>query len=205
VLRLARIADSTAAEGPGLRIALWLQGCERRCPGCCNPEMWPLDGGVAEPVEAVAARVERAARAGVEGLTLVGGEPFLQTQTAAAAIVAERARALGLGVLAFTGFELEALHALGDPGVDRLLAATDLLVDGPYDQLRRSARRRWIGSDNQRLHHFTDRYLGHPELADDSVQSVHVAFEDGAITVTGWPGLADALLQAGGLTRRGRE
>lgn len=192
-LRIARIVEATRSEGPGLRFALWVQGCTLRCQNCCNPEMWPLDEGEVVPVREIATRIEGAAESGVEGISIVGGEPFLQAEAVVA--VARYVKSLDLGVIVFTGFEIEALLDDQDENVRRLLETTDLLIDGPYIHERRSSQRRWIGSDNQRMHFLTDRYREHPEIRDDSLQSVHVDFEPGGIVVSGWPSLADALVK----------
>src|SRR5437899_10929868 len=77
VLGVAQVVSSTEAEGPGRRFALWFQGCPLRCPGCCNPEMLPFEGGQAVPLPEVAAQLRSAAAAhGLEGITLLGGEPL---------------------------------------------------------------------------------------------------------------------------------
>src|ERR1700688_933327 len=76
-LQVAQILPATEAEGPGLRFALWFQGCPLRCPGCCNPEMLPFEGGRSMRLADVVAQVENAAqRDGIEGITLLGGEPL---------------------------------------------------------------------------------------------------------------------------------
>src|SRR5438067_7349833 len=77
VLRVAQIVPCTEAEGPGRRFALWFQGCPLRCPGCCNPEMLPFDGGVRMTAEDVTRQMAQAARTHrIEGITLLGGEPL---------------------------------------------------------------------------------------------------------------------------------
>src|SRR5205823_6136558 len=71
-VQVAQVIPVTEAEGPGVRFGLWFQGCPLRCPGCCNPEMLPFDGGTRVSVADLVARVEEAARAhGVEGVTLL--------------------------------------------------------------------------------------------------------------------------------------
>src|SRR5438309_1599451 len=157
LLQVAQIVPCTEAEGPGRRFALWFQGCPLRCPGCCNPEMLPFEGGTLVSVADVAGRVEEAARAhGVEGITLLGGEPL--AHAAGGAVLARALRERGLSVMVFSGFTLEEARRLPDPAVAELLSLTDILVDGPYLRDQPETRRRWIGSANQRIHFLSDRY-----------------------------------------------
>ncbi|HET8646986.1 MAG TPA: 4Fe-4S cluster-binding domain-containing protein, partial [Vicinamibacteria bacterium] len=76
VVRVAARVPVTEVEGPGARFALWVQGCSIRCPGCCNPHLFPARGEVVS-VDALVAEV-KAVRGRIEGLTLLGGEPFDQ-------------------------------------------------------------------------------------------------------------------------------
>lgn len=66
--------------GPGVRYALWVQGCPRRCPGCVAENAWDPDGGERIPVDALAVEI---VLSGAEGLTVSGGEPFLQAEALA--------------------------------------------------------------------------------------------------------------------------
>lgn len=156
-IRVAARVACTEAEGPGLRFALWVQGCSLRCPGCCNPELFAPGAG--EPV-AVAALADELARArelhAIDGLTVLGGEPAEQAPAVAA--LCRAARALGLGTLVFTGYTLAELRARPDAAA--LLAAVDTLVDGRFDAHRRepAGGRRWIGSTNQQIVHLTPRH-----------------------------------------------
>src|SRR6476646_3153291 len=129
-MRVAQIVPCTEAEGPGRRFALWFQGCPLRCPGCCNPEFIPFVGGEAMPLAEVLAELDDARGQGIEGITLLGGEPL--AHAAGAAALAKAARDRALTVMVFSGFTLEEARAKNDPDVDALLALTDLLVDGPY-------------------------------------------------------------------------
>ena len=150
-LQLAQVVPATEAEGPGRRFAVWVQGCPLRCPGCCNPEFLAFAGGTPTPVADVIARLEQAhAETPLDGLSLIGGEPF--AHAAGLAPVAAAAGRLGLGVMVYTGFTLAKLRANPDPAVGVLLGLTDLLVDGPYDQSKPDTRRRWVGSTNQGVH-----------------------------------------------------
>src|SRR5436190_19321316 len=137
LLAVAQSVAHTAAEGPGWRYALWFQGCPLRCPGCCNPEMLPFTGGTPRPVCDILAEI---AAADVEGVTLLGGEPFAHAEGAAA--LARGTQALGKTVMVFSGYTLAELRASTDAAA--LLAHTDILVDGPYDRDRPDTLRRWV-------------------------------------------------------------
>lgn len=197
-LRVAARLPDTEAEGPFLRYALWLQGCLLACPGCCNAEMLSPDGGSLVPVADLLDEIRAAP--GIEGLTLLGGEPFAQAGPLAE--LASGVRRAGLGVVAFSGYTLEELRA--QDGCARLLAELDLLIDGRYLAARRSDRRRFIGSDNQRVHFLTDRY----RALDDGAGGigagegpVEVRIREDRLFVSGAP---DAALLAA-LRARGRE
>jgi len=181
-LQVAQIVPRTQAEGPGSRFALWLQGCPLRCPGCCNPEFLPFGGGVERRVDELLNEVARTP--GIEGLTLLGGEPF--AQASAAALLAERVHEIDLSVMIFSGYTLAQLHDRRDSAVLRLLAATDILVDGPFQRELPDTRRRWIGSTNQQIHFLSDRYR-----ADDPCwqqpNTLEIRLEAGSLSINGFP------------------
>jgi anaerobic ribonucleoside-triphosphate reductase activating protein len=185
LLRVAQIVPCTEAEGPGRRFALWFQGCTLRCPGCCNPEMLPFEGGEQLPLDEVGARLQAARSAhALEGITLLGGEPLAHAGGAAA--LARVAHALGLTVMVFSGFTLEEARQLPDPAVAELLAETDILVDGPYRSDLPETRRRWIGSSNQRVHFLSDRCQGDdPRWLEANTLEIRLA--GGELTVNGFP------------------
>jgi anaerobic ribonucleoside-triphosphate reductase activating protein len=179
LLRLAQIVERTEAEGPGVRTALWTQGCSIRCAGCCNPEMFSVTGGRAWSIPEVLSRIEAA---NAEGVTILGGEPLDQPGSVIA--VAEAARALGQSVVVFTGFR----RAEVERRAPAVLDVVDVLVDGPFDHTQPEAAsfrpRRWIGSRNQGLHFLTTRYG-----PDDfhGANTVELRLAGGQLTVNGWP------------------
>jgi anaerobic ribonucleoside-triphosphate reductase activating protein len=184
-LQIAQIVACTEAEGPGRRFAIWLQGCPLRCPGCCNPEMLTFEGGQSVPLDEllaqiIAARDEHA----IEGVTLLGGEPFAHAD--GAEDLARQVQAARLSVMIFSGHTLPELQGMPDPAVHRLLRATDILVDGPYVRELPEKRRRWIGSANQQIHFLTDRYQ-----ADDPrwllPNTLEIRLAGGELTVNGYP------------------
>jgi anaerobic ribonucleoside-triphosphate reductase activating protein len=139
------------ANGPGARFVIWLQGCTLGCPGCFNPSTHQLEGGQERSVEALL--VELASTAGIEGLTLSGGEPLQQPEVAAELLAG--ARALGLSTLVFSGYRQEEIEQL--PHGRRVLAATDVLIDGRYQASERLASG-LRGSQNQRIVLLSARY-----------------------------------------------
>ena len=192
-VRVGARVPLTHAEGPGPRYALWVQGCAIRCAGCCNPQLFDAASGEAVTVPALLGDVETArALSAIEGVTLLGGEPF--EQAAALACFAQGVRAMGLSVVAFTGYTLGELRsrAAAKPGVGELLGALDVLVDGPYQAARPERERLWVGSTNQRFHYFTDRYspaIERPQPGEP-LRTVEVRISaDGRLSANGWPGL----------------
>ncbi len=190
-LRIAQKIRDTEAEGPGVRFAVWVQGCTIRCPGCCNPEMFVHGKGGVE-VEPAALAAEILATPGIEGLSMLGGEPF--EQAAEVAALARLVKAGGKTVMVYSGYTLDELRerAKADPGVQALLDTTDLLLDGRYDATKPEQTRRWIGSTNQTLHFFTDAYRP-DEARFWTSNTVELRLENGLLTINGWPAPADVL------------
>ncbi len=156
-MQIAQVVRCTEAEGPGKRFAVWFQGCPLRCPGCCNPEFLPFAGGETRTLGAMVRSMEQArAETGIEGISLLGGEPFAHARPAVE--LAKAARQRDLTVMVYSGYTLDEIRAMPDPAAAELLAVTDVLVDGPYVRELPDTERRWIGSTNQQVHFLTDRY-----------------------------------------------
>lgn len=147
-IRLYGTAPDSIVDGPGLRYAVFVQGCSHACPGCHNPDSQPCAGGTVRRIDDVAAEI--AANKLAQGVTISGGEPF--EQAAACAQLARKVREMGLNVWTYSGYRYEQLEA-GEPDAAAcdLLDQTDVLVDGPFVQARHSFDLPWRGSSNQRL------------------------------------------------------
>ena len=144
-MRIAGIVNDSIVDGPGLRLAIFAQGCPHHCPGCHNPESHDFSGGSDMDTEKIIARMD--ANPLLDGITLTGGEPFEQPD--ACRILADAAHARGLNVWAYSGYTFEQLCAV--PEKRRLLEACDVLVDGPFLLAERSLDLRFRGSKNQRV------------------------------------------------------
>lgn len=177
-INLARSLARSAANGPGERFVLWVQGCPLACPGCWNPDTWSFERRDLRSVDELAAMI--IATDGIEGVTFTGGEPFAQARALTA--LAERVRAAGLSVFVFTGFDLDELSR---PEHLALLSVSDVVVAGRYVESERTNELAWRGSANQRVHFISDRY-GPADMDAVAEMEFHVD-SDGTLTVTGFP------------------
>jgi anaerobic ribonucleoside-triphosphate reductase activating protein len=191
--QVAHTTPCTEAEGPGKRYSLWFQGCPLRCPGCCNPEYLSFQGGTPRTIAELAQEFAQAKEEfGIEGITLLGGEPFAHAPAASA--LAQAAHDLQLSVMIFSGYTIEQLRE--KPESPELLALTDILVDGPYDREQPDTERRWIGSRNQRIHFLSERYC-----ADDPCwkqrNTLEIRVRGKEVTVNGFPAQGSKALWKG--------
>jgi anaerobic ribonucleoside-triphosphate reductase activating protein len=131
-------------DGPGLRAVVWTQGCMHKCPGCHNEQTHDLEGGFETSLEDIKLQIEDLKLH--KGITISGGEPFLQPEQCAE--IAEFARSKGLDVWCYTGFTYEQLSK--SEKHKRLLKNVDVLIDGPFMQEQRSLELKFKGSKNQR-------------------------------------------------------
>ena len=148
-LKLAGVQQNSVVDGPGLRTAIFTQGCPHRCPGCHNPQTQDPTGGQWADVAELAADI--CADSSVRGVTFSGGEPFAQAR--ALAQLAAHLKMKNLHIAIYTGYTYEELRskALIDSAVAALLAATDLLIDGPFVLAERDLAAAYRGSRNQRI------------------------------------------------------
>lgn len=146
LFRAAGEIRHSLVNGPGVRYVIFFQGCPHKCPGCHNPETHTIGaGGVMVETEDVLARIHQAKC--LDGITLSGGEPFLQPEACAA--LARGAHAMGLTVWAYTGWTVEEL--MHDARKMLALKEIDVLVDGAFLESQKSDALLWRGSSNQRL------------------------------------------------------
>lgn len=146
-MRIANTVSDSIVDGPGLRFTVFTQGCPHHCPGCHNPETHDPAGGREVAVAELAAALDKNPL--LDGLTLSGGEPFLQALECAQ--LARLARERGLNVWVYTGYTYERLLAGEVPDAQALLEAADVLVDGPFLLAEKSYDALFRGSRNQRL------------------------------------------------------
>jgi anaerobic ribonucleoside-triphosphate reductase activating protein len=147
-MRLSGITPESLVDGPGLRYVIFTQGCTHQCPHCQNPETWDGNAGKEFSVRQIVRLLVRQ-KITIRGITFSGGEPFLQASELAE--VALEARLISWNVVTYTGFTYEQLIENNNKGVQDLLSASDILIDGKYIHKLRSIELAFRGSSNQRM------------------------------------------------------
>lgn len=152
-MNYATIKLCDIANGPGVRVSLFVSGCAHHCKDCFNPEAWDYDYG-APFTPAVMEDILRLLAPGyIKGITYLGGEPFDPQNQAGLLELSRKIRAQypEKSIWSFTGYVYgENLPFV--PGVtDELLSLLDVLVDGPFIAAQKNLSLRFRGSGNQRL------------------------------------------------------
>lgn len=153
-MNYATIKNCDIANGPGVRVSLFVSGCTHHCPGCFNQVAWDFDYGQPFTEETMNTILEMLRPPYIQGLTLLGGEPFEpQNQGGVVALLRRiRAELPEKNIWAFSGylFEQDILSGrLGD--TSEYLRYLDVLVDGPFIEAKKNLNLRFRGSENQRL------------------------------------------------------
>lgn len=181
-LRVFDIKTGITKLGPGVRFGIWTQGCHRRCPGCMSPNSQALDQGYLVDVDALSRQIVHSGRT---GLTISGGEPFLQAEQLTALIDQVR-KEVDLGVIIYTGYTIEELNSSENVYQKRLLNKSDLIIDGAYVEALNDGKN-LRGSSNQRAILLTDRYRDFLKEFGTKPAEVEFFFQEEKITMVGVP------------------
>ena len=156
-MNYATIKTRDIANGPGVRVSLFVSGCTHHCKNCFNQEAWDFDYGKPFTQETIDLILGMLAPDRIRGLTLLGGEPFEpQNQGPVLELLRQiKKRYPDKSIWAFSGylFDKDILSGrLGDREVTKeYLSYLDVLVDGPFVQAKKDLSLRFRGSSNQRL------------------------------------------------------
>ena len=165
--------NGTKVLGPGLRYVIWTQGCPFHCLGCATPSSRPITNDRQVRIDELAEDI--LGRPYIEGITISGGEPFVQAGAIADFLNIVLIERPELTVITYTGYLLEMLTGNEEK---RLLDYVDLLIDGPY--LKDYNDNKGIrGSSNQRMHFLTPRLQAWREELQEGKRKVeyHVTNE----------------------------
>ena len=156
-MNYGEIKNCDIANGEGVRVTLFVSGCTNRCPGCFQPQTWDFSYGEPFTAETEEKILVMLAPDYINGLTLLGGDPFEPQNQRTLVPFVKRVREIypKKNVWAFTGFTLEELRREGSHPrcevTDELLAMIDVLVDGRFVEALKDIRLRFRGSSNQRV------------------------------------------------------
>ena len=144
-IRLSGIAYESLVNGPGLRRVFFSQGCKHNCKGCFNKETHDFNGGEDKDMdELIRSTLDNPF---INGVTFSGGDPFERAKEFT--YMAKKFKGNGLDVWSYTGYKFEEL--IKDKEKMELLSNIDVLVDGKFEEDKKSNDLKFKGSSNQRI------------------------------------------------------
>ena len=156
-MHYATIKNCDIANGPGVRVSLFVSGCTHRCKGCFNEIAWDFNYGTEFTEETIEKIIQMLKPDHVKGLTLLGGEPFEpENQPAILSLLRKvKAEYPEKSIWAFSGYLMDRDILAGKLGpweiTKEYLSYLDVLVDGPFVMEKKDLSLRFRGSSNQRL------------------------------------------------------
>lgn len=184
-MKIARVLYPVKVLGPGNRIGIWVSGCDRRCRGCANPELWDASSVPDTPVEELCSVLKKMILTMEErpdGVVISGGEPFAQPEELS--VLLAFLKPLLPDILVFTGFTLCELQK--EEATGNILPYISVLVDGEY---RQEENRGEVlrGSANQKIHYLDasleQRYVTYQDQMDGKSMVQNFRTQDGMIAV----------------------
>ena len=155
-MNYAQIKRVDIADGPGVRVSLFVSGCTHHCKGCFNPETWSFDYGNPFTEETEEELLRLLEPKYIRGLTLLGGEPFepVHQRVLCGFLHKVRERLPKKDIWAYSGYTFEELTGESRARcevTDEMLSLLDVLVDGEFIEALRNLSLRFRGSENQRI------------------------------------------------------
>lgn len=153
-MKFATIKDNDIANGPGVGVSVFLQGCERHCDGCFNPETWDFEGGQEFTQDTLKHIINALTANGIKRhLSILGGEPLhpnnlFLTQLIISTVKQELPETK---IYIWTGYTIEELRKSTSKALQYILSTADVLIDGPYIEAERDITLPMRGSRNQRI------------------------------------------------------
>ena len=154
------------ANGPGIRVSLFVSGCPHHCPGCFNPETWDFNAGNIFGSNVLNEIIESLDKPNITGFTVLGGEPLApeNLEVVAAIVTTIRVRCPRKSIWIYSGYTYEELkerayrsqNYLVNPGKENsalslIMETCDILVEGRFELAKKDLKLRFRGSSNQRI------------------------------------------------------
>jgi len=142
-----KITKTDVANGSGIRVVLWVSGCEHHCPGCHNPQTWDEKSGKIFDDNTKIELFKALDNPYIAGVTFSGGDPLhpnnIETVTALAQEIKEKFPEKNIWL--YTGYEWEKIKEYS------IMKCIDVVVEGKFIQTQRNISLKWRGSSNQRV------------------------------------------------------
>ena len=159
-MRYAGLNKNDFTAAPGVSVSFFTQGCPFHCPGCHNPETWNFDGGKEFTPQLLDEIIEALTANGINrSLAIMGGEPLCEENEFLTLLVISQVKEKlpETKIYVWTGFLYEDLLKKSSPHLQKILAETDVLIDGPYVESLRDITLPMRGSSNQRIINLTNK------------------------------------------------
>jgi len=179
LLNIFDFCEGSRALGPGLRYIIWVQGCPFDCRGCTSPEGRTIEDHILVEIYKLAENIIH--NHAIQGITISGGEPFLQ-----AAQLAKLIRNINkpeLDLIVYTGYTFEKLNW---QAAKDLLAFTDVLIDGKYIE-ELNDNKGLKGSSNQKIYFLTDKLKQYRDMFENGTRNVEVIVSNSYKKIIGVP------------------
>jgi len=146
-MRYGRINKTDIANGPGVRVSLFVSGCRNRCKGCFNPETWDFNYGTVYTASTIDEIIEAMEPDYISGLSVLGGDPFERENYIYVLFLVKyiKLRYPDKTIWVYTGYKYEKLKGL------EIMEYIDVLVDGPFIEKLKDISLQYRGSSNQRI------------------------------------------------------
>jgi anaerobic ribonucleoside-triphosphate reductase activating protein len=178
MINIHSLEPRSTIYGPGERFIIWVQGCTLACKGCWNVETWDANNGQKMDITKLLHLIQD--EEGLEGITILGGEPLQQAPVVLELI--NLVRSTGLSIFLYTGYEINEFDEIMQDCFDK----SDIVITGRYVNELRNTGLRWRGSENQQIHFPTERYQG-MEIIDGTDVEILIDQDTGLITILGYP------------------
>lgn len=161
-MKYAGITKNDIANGPGIRVSFWVQGCPHKCYNCQNPETWDFNGGKEFTNKTLQEIKEAISANGIQrNLSILGGEPLCPENQFLTALVIKEIKEIypSISIYLWTGYTIEELTSLRkiQNHLDYILNNINVLIDGKYENDKRDITLELRGSSNQRIFDFTKK------------------------------------------------
>lgn len=151
-LKIARIMFPVKTLGPGNRLAIWFSGCNKKCNGCANPELWENENSPVISTNVIMDSINTILNSDypdIDGITITGGEPFLQETALENLLI--KLNSITDDILVFTGYKRDEIPNL------KILNYISVLIDGPYIEEQNNGHP-LKGSDNQEIYYLKKEF-----------------------------------------------